>query len=212
MEMSILNIQLFPLQTVLYPHCVMPLHIFENRYRTMIKMCVEHNVPFGVVQMTGGVEVGGRATTHAIGTIAKIQNVTEFADGRMFITTQGGKRFRLLQSDYDGECLTGRVELFEDEPFQQAGLRPLTEQITHLFQKYWKLLETVMNRDLGNVQMPAEPDVVSWLIPSVLHVPAEIKQTILEKRNVEERLELEHELLEEEFEKLHDMMRDARFD
>lgn len=210
--MSILNIQLFPLQTVLYPHCVLPLHIFEKRYRTMIKMCVEHDVPFGVVQMTGGVEVGGRATTYAIGTLAHIQNVTEFADGRMFIQTKGTERFRILQSGYDEECLTGRVELIEDEPFQLAGLKPLTGQITHLFQKYWKLLETVMNRDLGRVDMPTESDVVSWLIPSVLHVPAEVKQTILEKRNVEERLELELELLEEEFEKLRDMMRDARFD
>ncbi|MGZ4032346.1 MAG: hypothetical protein ACXVDJ_08080, partial [Tumebacillaceae bacterium] len=78
--------------------------------------------------------------------------------------------------------------------------------------KYWQLLATVMNRDLGRVELPSEPDVVSWLIPSVLHVPSEIKQAILQKRNVHERLEIEQELLEEEFEKLRDMMREARFE
>ncbi|MGZ4106275.1 MAG: LON peptidase substrate-binding domain-containing protein [Tumebacillaceae bacterium] len=210
--MSILSIQLFPLQQPLYPHCTLPLHIFEQRYRTMIKMCVEHNVPFGVVQITTGVEVGGRATTYPIGTLAKIKHVTEFADGRMFITTEGTQRFQILQSGYDGECMTGRVELFEDEPFEQASLRSLTDNLSRDFQKYWQLLATVMNRDLGRVELPSEPDVVSWLIPSVLHVPSEIKQAILQKRNVHERLEIEQELLEEEFEKLRDMMREARFE
>lgn len=204
------HMQLFPLHTVLYPYCILPLHIFEERYRTMIKMCLEYNRPFGVVQITSGLEVGGVARTAEIGTVAKINNVIEFADGRMFIAVQGGQRFRILESGYDDECLTGYVELFEDEPsVDLAAVGDLPDKIRHLFEKYWKLLAIVLNKELGKIDLPDEPDVLSWLVPSVLHVQPEIKQAILMKKKLADRLELEYEVLQEEFEKLLETMREA---
>jgi Lon protease-like protein len=204
------HLQLFPLHAVLYPYCILPLHIFEQRYRTMIKMCLEHNRPFGVVQITSGLEVGGMAHTAEIGTIAKINNVIEFADGRMFIAVQGGQRFRILKSGYDEDCLTGYVELYEDDPAPDASYGDLPSKIRHLFERYWRLLAIVLNRDLGKIELPEEPDVLSWLVPSVLNVQPEIKQAILTKKTVYERLELEYEMLQEEFEKLLETMWEAK--
>jgi Lon protease-like protein len=203
---------LFPLQTVLYPHCILPLHIFEPRYRTMIKMCIEHEVPFGVVQVANGqVEIDGEhPRNYEIGTVAKITNVIEFADGRMFINTSGGKRFRILESAYDADVLTARVETYSDEPSDSAGLLELRDAVMRDFLKYWQLLECVMNRDLGQLELPDDATVLSFLIPSVLHVQPELKQALLQKRTARERLELIQELLDEENEKLRDAMRDGR--
>jgi Lon protease-like protein len=203
------HLQLFPLQTVLYPYCILPLHIFEPRYRTMIKMCLEYDRPFGIVQISSGLEVGGRARTVDVGTIAKINNVIEFADGRMFIAVQGDKRFKILQSGYDEECLTGLVELYEDQEVPHETLGDLPDEVRRLFEKYWKLLAIVLNKDLGRIELPDEPDVLSWLIPSVLHVQQEIKQAILLKRNSRERLELEYEVLANEVENLLETIREA---
>lgn len=211
--MTTYALQLFPLQTVLYPHCLLPLHIFEMRYRTMIKMCVEHNVPFGIVQVAGGqLEIDGALypRNYEVGTVAKISHIVEFADGRMFLTTQGDERFRILSSGYDEDVLTACVEPYVDEPAPTWGIQELADAVRHDFLKYWQLLECVMNRELGPLELPDDSSVLSWLIPSVLHVQPELKQAILQKRNVRERLELLHELLVEEVAKLRDAMRDGR--
>ncbi|PWK06972.1 LON peptidase substrate-binding domain-containing protein [Tumebacillus permanentifrigoris] len=210
--MATYSLQLFPLQTVLYPHCILPLHIFEPRYRTMIKMCLEHHVPFGIVQVANGqLELEGEhPRNYEVGTIAKITNVIEFDDGRMFINTYGGNRFRVLESAYDEDVLTARVETYSDEAASPTGLLEVRDEVMREFLKYWQLLECVMNRDLGKLELPDDAMVLSFLIPSVLHVQPELKQALLQKRTTRERLELIYELLGEEIEKLRDLMRDGR--
>ncbi|MBL0388184.1 LON peptidase substrate-binding domain-containing protein [Tumebacillus sp. ITR2] len=211
--MSRFSLQLFPLQTVLYPYCVLPLHIFEPRYRTMIRMCVEHRVPFGIVQVTGGLAlIDGHSAprNYDVGTVAEITNVVEFQDGRLFITTQGHQRFKILESNYDEDVLTAIVEVYEDEPMTGQSYRELSEEVRHNFERYWKLLECVMNRDLGELDLPDDPNVLSWLIPSVLHVQPELKQAILQKRSTRERMEVLQDVLIEEVDKLRDAMKDGR--
>jgi Lon protease-like protein len=210
--MTIQHLQLFPLQTVLYPHCILPLHIFEPRYRTMIRLCIEHKVPFGVVQISSGLEVGDRARTYEVGTVAHIRSVTEFQDGRLFISTKGGDRFHIVQSRYDGDCLTGQVEPYKDDPAVESSderLQQTARDVAKLFEKYWQLLEMVTRKDLGKLELPQEPGVLSWLVPSVLHVQPELKQALLQKRSAGERLELEQELLYEEVDKLLELLREA---
>jgi Lon protease-like protein len=206
------GLQLFPLQTVLYPYCILPLHIFEPRYRTMIRMCMEHDVPFGVVQvLPGGLNLVGEERIYEVGTMAHITSAVEFADGRMFITAQGERRFRVVESQYDGPCLTARVEPYQDEPVVESKeVQELVEDVRHLFGKYWQLLEIATKRELGKLDLPVEAKVLSWLVPSVLHVQPEIKQGLLQKRKVEERLMWERELLVDEVEKLLEMMRHGR--
>lgn len=207
--MSTYSLQLFPLQTVLYPYCMLPLHIFEQRYRQMIGMCIEFDVPFGVVQIQTGQEVGGSATTAEVGTVARIKKVVQLEDGRMLITTTGIGRFRILSSQYDEECMTAIVEAYEDEEVDMTAHQELTAEVSKLFQNYWKLLALVTNKQHDPIELPDDPEAISWLIPSVLHVHAGIKQEILESTNCLERIQIVHNLLISEIEKMLDLVREV---
>jgi Lon protease-like protein len=207
--MSSYSLQLFPLQTILYPYCILPLHIFEPRYRKMIAMCIEHDVPFGVVQIQSGSEVGGQASVSEIGTVARIQKVVQLDDGRMLITTFGEQRFRILQSSYDEECMTAVVKAYEDEPVDMEPHQELAAEVRKLFLNYWKLHGLVTNKDLGSIELPEEPEIISWLIPSVLHVQPVVKQGLLESTNCLERMRSIHHLLIAEIEKMLELMREV---
>ncbi|WP_157721966.1 LON peptidase substrate-binding domain-containing protein [Tumebacillus avium] len=211
--MGTFRLQLFPLHTVLYPHGLLPLHIFEPRYRTMIEMCVEHDVPFGIVQIVAGVESGGKAKTAEVGTVARIQSLTRLEDGRMLITTRGEGRFKILSSAYDGECLTAEVEPLDDQPTPELVLASATEEsadLPALFDRYHRLLTASLNAVYDKIDLPGDPELLSWMIPAFLHVPTELKQAVLINTSLTERLELVRELLAEETEKLEDMIREAR--
>jgi Lon protease-like protein len=211
--MSTFHIQLFPLHTVLYPHGILPLHIFEPRYLTMIEMCVEHDVPFGVVQILSGVEVGGKATTAEVGTLARIESVTRLEDGRMLITTVGTSRFKILASSYDGDCLTAVVEPYQDEPADDLALAQAQgghRELCELFLRYHKLLSTTLKQKYHRIDLPNDPEMLSWVIPSFLHIQPDLKQAVLLCRSLTKRLLLVRELLEEETEKLAEMIDDAR--
>ena len=91
------EIPLFPLNTVMFPDMPMPLHIFEDRYKLMIKTCIEEKRPFGIVLIREGTaENGPLATPHDIGCTVEITQVQTMEDGRMLIMVIGQERFRIL--------------------------------------------------------------------------------------------------------------------
>ena len=83
------QLPLFPLNTVLFPGNAMPLQIFEPRYQRMLRDCMDGDRRFGVVLIRTGAEVGGRALTHAVGTVARIIQVNEIGQGRFFVSAPG---------------------------------------------------------------------------------------------------------------------------
>ena len=83
------NLPLFPLNTVLFPGMVLPLHIFEERYKLMMNRCLEQERPFGVVLIREGAEVGEQAVPYDVGTTSVIAGVTRYDDGRMNIVSLG---------------------------------------------------------------------------------------------------------------------------
>ncbi len=80
---------LFPLTTVLFPEMLLPLHIFEPRYRLLVRRCMDEDRPFGVVLIRSGQEVGATAEPHGIGTEAKIMAFSPLSDGRSYIVVRG---------------------------------------------------------------------------------------------------------------------------
>ena len=88
---------MFPLGTVLFPHAVLPLHVFEPRYRVMMRRCIDGDRDFGVVLIERGSEVGGGDTRFDIGTVARIVQAAELADGRFAIAAVGLGRFRVVR-------------------------------------------------------------------------------------------------------------------
>ncbi len=175
----------------------------------MIGMCIEFDVPFGVVQIQTGQEVGGTATTAEIGTMARIKKVVTLDDGRLFITTYGEQRFRILESHYDEECLTAFVESYEDTHIDMESHSELSDEVRKLFANYWRLLSLVSNKEYEPIELPEELEVLSWLIPSVLHVNSGIKQDILESTSVLERVQIIHNLLIHEIEKMLELVREV---
>ena len=106
---------LFPLNTVLFPHGVLPLHVFEERYRTLIDRCLQAEETFGVVLIKSGSEVGGSSIPHSIGTEATITHYETLDDGRFYILATGRRRFSIARLDYSQPYLSGRVTWISDD-------------------------------------------------------------------------------------------------
>lgn len=100
---------LFPLDLVLLPGVPLPLHIFEPRYKEMIKECLEKKSPFGIIRAKQEAFVN-------VGCTADIMNVLKtYPDGRMNILVEGQKRFEVLQVNHDRSFLQAEVFYLEDE-------------------------------------------------------------------------------------------------
>ena len=110
---------LFPLGTVLYPGLVLPLHIFEERYRQLVRDLLASAEPrrFGVIAIREGRETGVPECPSpcTVGCTAMLRQVQKYEDGRYDLVTVGAHRFRLLELDDSGPYLQGEVELLPDE-------------------------------------------------------------------------------------------------
>ncbi len=194
------DLPLFPLNTVLFPRMALPLHVFEPRYREMITRCLEEEIGFGVVLIKEGEEVGETAEPYSVGTVARILEVAKLPDGRMNLVTMGVVRFRILQTHEEHPYLSGDVERWEDEMGDLGALPRTTRVARQIFVEYMNDLaratSTAVSKDKLNV--PEDPQILSYAIAVNLQVPNEEKQTLLEIDTVEERLRYEINLLERE--------------
>ena len=108
------ELPLFPLNTVLFPHMPLGLHIFEDRYRSMMRDCREQGTTFGVLAIREGAEVGGRALPYTVGTLAQLRDVEELPDGRYNLLVVGASRFHVDSFVYDRPCSVGAVRCVQD--------------------------------------------------------------------------------------------------
>ncbi len=95
--MSSRLLPMFPLGTVLYPQAMLPLHVFEPRYRIMMRHCLDTDNEFGVVLIERGSEVGGGDARFPVGTLARIVQASQLDDGRYAIASVGLQRIRVVQ-------------------------------------------------------------------------------------------------------------------
>ena len=115
---------LFPLNVVLFPDAAIPLHIFEERYKLMVQMCLDGDSQFGVVLIKSGSEVGDPAEPHGVGTVARIIDVERLDEGRMRLAIVGRERFRIEEITQRVPYIEGRVGILEedgDETFKENG-------------------------------------------------------------------------------------------
>jgi uncharacterized protein len=105
---------MFPLGTVLLPFAHLPLHIFEPRYRTLVKDCLAGDGEFGVVLIERGQEVGGGDARFGVGTVARIVQTAELPDGRWLLDAVGTERFRV-------------TEWLPEDPYPQAMVEPIDD-------------------------------------------------------------------------------------
>lgn len=193
------DLPLFPLNTVLFPGMPLTLHIFESRYREMIKACIDDKQPFGVVLIKEGVEaMGPLAEPHLVGCTAEIAQAQSLKDGRLNILAVGRERFQILSLHYDQPYLRGTVESYPleasySEDAQRAGrrLRPWVES-------YLALLSEAGDVDFDTSSLPHDPEALAYLSATVLQIPNAQKQSLLATRGVLPMLTTMHKLFRRE--------------
>jgi Lon protease-like protein len=121
---------MFPLGTVLLPFAHLPLHIFEPRYRALVKDCLAGDGEFGVVLIERGHEVGGGDVRFGVGTVARILQTAELPDGRWLVDAVGTDRFRVTEWLPEDPYPQALVEPLDDEPFDGAPEAEAAERRT----------------------------------------------------------------------------------
>jgi Lon protease-like protein len=137
-----MDLPLFPLNTVLCPGIALPLHVFEDRYRALVRYCLESTSPFGVVLIREGREVGTGAISFTdTGTIAEIRDAGRQDDWRFDLLVVGTRRFRIRSIlDGRGPYLVADAEILEETVDDPARAQVLANRATRRFVSYLELL------------------------------------------------------------------------
>jgi uncharacterized protein len=201
---------LFPLTTVLFPEMLLPLHIFEPRYRLLVRRCMDNDRPFGVVLIRSGRDVGATAEPYAIGTEAKIMAFSPLSDGRSYIVVRGGRRFAIEDTMPDDEpYLVGRVRYLDEPEGADAAGRAVVA-----VEAYGQYIVAVMavtedargDRAIVDELASASPHEAAYRIAASLAVDATERQRLLELSSDADRLQAERTLLERETTLLRDLL------
>ncbi|MFJ6983502.1 MULTISPECIES: LON peptidase substrate-binding domain-containing protein [unclassified Streptomyces] len=223
--MTTVRLPLFPLNSVLYPGLVLPLNVFEERYRALmrdlLKTPEEESRRFVVVAIRDGHEVAPAApglpdatavpergaaagfgtdplkSFHTVGCVADAATIREREDGTFEVLATGTTRVRLLSVDTSGPFLTGELEELTEEPGDEAGA--LAEGVLRSFRQYQKRLAGARERSLATgTELPDEPAVVSYLVAAAMMLDTPTKQRLLQAPDTASRLRDELKLLRAE--------------
>lgn len=140
-----MEIPLFPLHTVLCPGIVLPLHVFEDRYRAMTRRCLDTGEPFGVVLIRDGHEVRagavGRTTLAGVGAFAEIREAGRYPDGRYDLLAAATGRFAIESVDAEREpYLVAQVTALEDDVGDEPRAERLAATAIRRFVRYLDLM------------------------------------------------------------------------
>jgi len=192
---------LFPLGTVLFPGLVLPLHVFEDRYRALVRHLIglPDGTPreFGVVAIRRGWEVDQQTalTLHDVGCTAQVRQVTEHPDGRFDLTTVGHRRFTIRHIDASQEpYLLADVAWLDEPAGTPEELDRLVPTVLDLFQRYLRLIRPAQ---LGE-QVPDDPTVLSHVIAATAALSLDERQALLAAPDTAARLRTERSVLRRE--------------
>lgn len=137
-----MEIPLFPLHTVLCPGIVVPLHIFEERYRALTRHCLETGAPFGIVLIRDGREVGSSSRTLArVGALVEIREAGRYPDGRYDLLAAATGRFAIDSVDLaSAPYMVADVTPLEDEVGDEARAERLAASAIRRFVRYLELM------------------------------------------------------------------------
>jgi len=196
------EVPLFPLNTVMFPGVVTPLHIFEERYRTLIRELAGiesvFDRVFGVIAIREGYEVGdhGMQSAHRIGTLVQLTEVEPYDDGRFDIEVIGRQRLRVTESDNSGPFLRGEVELLPDTDEPDAVAE--AERTLNTFEIYRETLSELRGGPVLAGEMPTDPAYLSYALASTCLLTLPQRQALLEADSAQERLGMLRRTLHEE--------------
>jgi Lon protease-like protein len=217
-----MQLPVFPLHTVLFPHLPLPLHIFEERYRAMTADVMadgsRYAGRFVVSMITEGSEVGTDAAIHDVGTICEVRTAEQFADGRWMLIGVGLARARIAPVEGGGTPyrLVEATELDDPVGDVAAGQVP---RVQHALDAYLATVKRFvvraasvgrtepqepndvaasLDRMLKPIHLPDDPVAASYAIGGLLQIELSRKQRLLEIPDAASRLQAELHLLERE--------------
>jgi Lon protease-like protein len=188
--MTAYELPLFPLNTVLFPGMPLHLHIFEQRYKKMINLCIERGVSFGVVLIQQGMEANGPlAEPYEVGCTARIIDVQPLSEGRMNIMALGQQRFRTILLDRDkAPYLTGILESFPLGDSDPEMAEAVSRRLKPWLIRYLQMLSKVGGIDLELPLIPDEPAPLAYLAAITLQISNVEKQEFLNTEQITELL------------------------
>jgi len=196
------SLPLFPLGTVLFPGLLLPLHIFEERYRQLVRDLLAGPGPrrFGVVAIRKGRETGidGISGLYQVGCTATLRQVTEHDDGRFDLVTAGTQRFRLNELDDSKPYLQGGVDLLPEDTGDEAAAEQAALAVQAAFRGYLSALAVRGATHFSIPSLPDEPVALSYLVAASMIVDLSEKQVLLAEPDAAARLNAERALLTRE--------------
>ena len=181
------NLPLFPLNTVLFPGATIPLKVFEERYKEMMKICLDSDARFGVSLIKEGKEVGGAAIPHRIGTIARILSVREATGGKLYITAIGEHRYSIVDFVNTDPYLTATVEIIEeDEPLDVSAKEVGLAQ--EAAANHMKHALSIQGLWLKTTYAPSDPVKLSYFLAQILQLDMGERQKLLSEDSCKNRL------------------------
>lgn len=194
------EIPLFPLNTVLFPGMMLPLHIFETRYKIMLKHCLGESVDFGVVLLKSGRAEGQlSADVYEVGTTATIKQVDALPGERFNIITTGSRRFRIIEP-HPGRYpfLSATIEYYPVEKRDAPEAIALGNKMAPLIKQYLDLFKQTKGERFQFGNMPTDPLTLGFLAGVILPVENDVKQAILSQPDAYNMLKMEYGLLRHE--------------
>jgi uncharacterized protein len=193
---------LFPLGTVLYPGLVLPLNIFEERYRQLVRDLVDGPEPrrFGVITIREGRETGalGVSALYEVGCVAAVREITELPDGRYELVTVGTDRFKLHATDDSLPYLRGEIELLAEPTGDESEAALLVTAVQRGFLSYLEVLATRGPATISVPELPDEPILLSYLVAASIIIDLPERQELLAEPDALRRLRAERKLLAKE--------------
>jgi uncharacterized protein len=196
------KLPLFPLGTVLFPGLVLPLHIFEDRYKQLVRDLRDGPEPrrFGVVAIREGRETGisGVSALFDVGCTATVREITELDDGLFDLVAVGTDRFRLHGLDDPRPYLTGEVELMSDPAGDEAAADLAVQAVQRGFRGYLNVLADRGAATINVPDLPDEPILLSYLVAASMIIELDVRQGLLAQPDAVRRLASERVLLARE--------------
>lgn len=177
------ELPLFPLNTVLFPGVPISLHIFEERYKEMVEMCLATQSPFGVVlSREDDDSYGFPSDPNLTGTSAQITQVERLPDGRMNILAVGVERFQVVSLRFDRPYLIGVVEPAPISGEDTYSAERASDSLRPWVERYLEILTMAADEDIDfqAAQLPDDPLSLGYLAAALVQIPSEQKQMLLD--------------------------------
>lgn len=193
------TLPLFPLGTVLFPGLLLPLHIFEDRYKDLVRDLLDGPEPrrFGVIAIKKGRETGveGVSSLYEVGCTATLRETEGNDDGGYDVVAVGTQRFRLDALDESRAYLQGEVEFLAEDDGDSAAAGRAAHLVAEAFQAYLDVLTAQGLAQINVPEVPEEPVLLSYLVAASMIIDLPDRQALLAEPDSLSRLTAERAML-----------------